>query len=136
MEEKKSKIYGLFKQFMTFGLIGGLNTLLSLGIYWVMVHLGSHYLVANAVGFVVTVAISYVLNNTITFKGEGKPEWSIRTLVKVYVSYSVTGLFLASVLLWLWTDCLGINENLAPIINLFFTIPINFWLNKVWAYNK
>jgi len=126
----------ILKQFVEFGLVGGANTLLSLVIYWLVVHFGGHYLLANGLGFIITVAISYVLNNTITFKGEGKPEWSFKTLLKVYVSYSVTGLFLASALLWIWTDCCGINENLAPIINLFFTIPINFLLNKLWAYKK
>ena len=101
-----------------------------------MVYLGGHYLLANAIAFAITVFISYVLNNIFTFKGEGKAEWSLRTLFKVYVSYSITGLFLTSILLWVWTDCLGINENIAPIINLFFTIPLNFLLNKFWAYKK
>lgn len=136
---EKSKMQTLIeyiKQFISFGLIGGLNTILSLGIYWLVVYLGGHYLLANAIAFAITVFISYVLNNIFTFKGEGKAEWSLRTLFKVYVSYSITGLFLTSILLWVWTDCLGINENVAPIINLFFTIPLNFLLNKFWAYKK
>jgi putative flippase GtrA len=136
---EKSKMQTLIeyiKQFISFGLIGGLNTILSLGIYWLVVYLGGHYLLANAIAFAITVFISYVLNNIFTFKGEGKAEWSLRTLLKVYVSYSITGLFLTSILLWVWTDCLGINENIAPIINLFFTIPLNFLLNKFWAYKK
>lgn len=136
---EKSKMQTLIeyiKQFISFGLIGGLNTILSLGIYWLVVYLGGHYLLANAIAFAITVFISYVLNNIFTFKGEGKAEWSLKTLFKVYVSYSITGLFLTSILLWVWTDCLGINENIAPIINLFFTIPLNFLLNKFWAYKK
>ncbi len=135
-KSKMQTLIGYIKQFISFGLIGGLNTILSLGIYWLVVYLGGHYLLANATAFAITVLISYVLNNIFTFKGEGKAEWSLRTLFKVYVSYSITGLFLTSILLWVWTDCLGINENIAPIINLFFTIPLNFLLNKFWAYKK
>lgn len=136
---EKSKMQTLIeyvKQFISFGLIGGLNTILSLGIYWLVIYRGGHYLLANAIAFAITVFISYVLNNIFTFKGEGKAEWSLKTLFKVYVSYSITSLFLTSFLLWIWTDCLGINENIAPIINLFFTIPLNFLLNKIWAYKN
>ena len=93
-------------------------------------------MVGNAVAFFITVAISYVLNNIFTFKGEGKAEWSFKNLIKVYISYGLTGLLLNTFLLMLWIDWLGINENIAPIINLFFTIPLNFLLNKFWAYNK
>lgn len=124
------------KQFVSFGLIGGLNTLLALGIYWLVVYLGGHYLLGSAVGFVITVAISYVLNNLYTFKGDEKPDWSLKKLLKVYVSYALTGLILNNFLLWLWIDVIGINKNIAPVINLFFTIPLNFLLNKLWAYKK
>jgi glycosyltransferase involved in cell wall biosynthesis/putative flippase GtrA len=136
---KKNKIQTLteyIKQFISFGLIGGLNTILSLGIYWLVIYLGGHYLVGSVLGFVITVAISYVLNNLFTFKGDAKPEWSLRTLIKVYASYALTGLILHNILLLLWVEALGINENLAPILNLFFTIPLNFILNKLWAYKK
>lgn len=136
---KKNKIQTLteyIKQFISFGLIGGLNTILSLGIYWLVIYLGGHYLVGSVLGFVITVAISYVLNNLFTFKGDEKPEWSFKTLIKVYASYALTGLILHNILLLLWVEALGINENLAPILNLFFTIPLNFILNKLWAYKK
>ncbi len=133
---EKKTLVEYIKQFISFGLIGGLNTILSLGIYWLIVNLGGHYMVGNAVAFFITVAISYVLNNIFTFKGEGKAEWSIKNLLKVYISYGLTGLLLNTFLLMLWIDWLGINENLAPIINLFFTIPLNFLLNKFWAYKK
>ncbi len=132
----KKTLIEYIKQFVSFGLIGGLNTLLSLGIYWLVIYLGGHYLVGSVLGFVITVAISYVLNNLFTFKGDEKPVWSLKNLVKVYVSYALTGLILNNILLWLWIDVLGINQNLAPVINLFLTIPLNFLLNKFWAYRK
>lgn len=135
-EVKEKGLTKVLKQFIGFGLVGALNTFLGLGIYWVAVHLGAHYFVANAIGFVITVAVSYVLNNLFTFRDGEKAVWSFKILLKVYASYSVTGLFLNSILLWLWVDMIGLNENIAPVLNMVFTIPINFFLNKVWAYNK
>lgn len=125
-------------EFVKFGIVGGINTVLNLVIYWICIWLGIHYLAANATGFVITVAISYVLNNIFTFRPTDgrKAEWSLRTLFKVYLSYFLTGMVLNSLLLWFWNDLIGINENLAPVLNLFLTVPINYLLNKLWAYRK
>lgn len=124
-------------QFIKFGFVGGINTILSYGIYYVLcIIMGLNYLLSQGIAWFITVFISYVLNNMMTFSDGGKSEWSIRNLVKVYISYSVTGLFLATFLSWIWVDLLSINKALAPIINLFFTIPLNFLLNKYWAYAK
>lgn len=133
----KNKVIAIGKQFLSFGMVGGINTILGLMIYWICVNVGIHYLIANTVGFVITVAVSYVLNNIFTFKDAGKKtSWSFRILMKVYVSYFLTGMLLNSILLWFWNDFIGINKNLSPILNLFVTIPLNFVLNKLWAYKK
>ncbi len=130
----KNRVCVLIKQLLSFGFVGGIITLLSLLIYWGCIHVGIHYEIANAFGFVVTVALAYVLNNRLTFRSNTEVRWSFKALLKTYASYSVTGLFMASGLLWLWTHMFGINENYAPLLNLFFTIPINFVLNKFWVF--
>lgn len=133
----KDRVIAMGKQFLSFGTVGAINTVLSLMIYWACVRAGIHYLIANTVGFIITVAVSYVLNNIYTFKDVGKqPSWSFRTLLKVYISYFLTGMFINSILLWFWNDFIGINKNLSPVLNLFVTIPLNFVLNKLWAYKK
>jgi putative flippase GtrA len=57
-----------------------------------------------------------------------------QALAKTYVSYSFTGLFLNSILLILWVKVLGISEYIAPIINLLVSVPLNFIINKFWAF--
>ena len=118
-------------------MVGAVNTILGLAIYWICVSFGIHYLIANTIGFIITVAISYVLNNLFTFKdNEGKRDWSLITLLKVYASYFLSGMILNSVLLWFWNDYIGINDKISPVLNLFVTIPLNFVLNKMWAYRR
>lgn len=124
-------------QFLRFGIIGAINSILNILIYWVCIYLGVHYFIANAVGFVITVAISYVLNNKYTFSEKGiSTEWSLRKLMRAYASYFVTGILLNSFLLWIWNERLGIDVNLAPVLNLFITVPLNFFINKFWVYRK
>ena len=127
---------GICKQLIKFGLVGGIITGLSLVIFWTCIWGGIHYQIANVIGFVITVAISYILNNMYTFEDDSRTEWSWIALIKVYASYSITGIFLSAFLLWLWTDILEINVNIAPLLNLCFTIPINFILNKFWVYKR
>ena len=53
-----------------------------------------------------------------------------------YVSYAFTSLFLSEVLLLLWVECLGINEYVAPVLNLLVTVPLNFFIQKYWAFKN
>lgn len=131
----KWKIRALFRQFVKFGIVGVTNTIISYVIYAAMVYAGCHYLVASVTSFVISVAWSFYWNNRMVFtmaKGETRSLW--RSLVKTYMSYALTGLVLANVLLFLEIDILGLNAYIAPIINLVITVPINFYLNKNWAF--
>ena len=128
----RERIKTLAKQIISFGIVGLIMTSISLAIYWAGVRLGVHYLIANAMGFVISVAIGYVLNNTFTFRENGNHvAWSFAALFKMYASYFFTGIILNSVLLWFWNDYVGINENISPIINLVVTIPLNFFFEQI-----
>jgi len=89
-----------------------------------------------------------------------------KVLLKTYASYAFSGLFLTAVLLYVWVDVVHVGEyikplienyfmwvpiissklvaltnndlavTLAPILNMFITIPINFVINKFWAYRQ
>lgn len=126
----------MIKQFIKFGIVGGINTVLSYAIYYIGIKLGINYILCNAIAFAITVFISYMLNGMFVFQGEDKWRFDFLALLKVYASYSVTSLFLSSALLGLEVELLHIPEEIGPILNLFVTIPINFLLNKFWAYRK
>lgn len=69
---KNPDIMKLIWQFFKFSLTGSIVTFFSLIIYWLCIYLDISYVIANAIGFVITVAISYILNNTFTFTNKGK----------------------------------------------------------------
>ena len=125
----------LLTQFIKFGIVGGINAIISYSIYMLCIYLGMHYLLCNGFAFVISVFSSYCLNGKFVFKKSEQGERSAwKSLVKVYASYSITGIFLNSILLILWIDLLGVPKFLAPILNMCIGIPINFLLNKCWAY--
>lgn len=132
-------------QFIKFGIVGVSNTLISYVLYSgglivfreACLFGQADYLIAQIVAFVVSVAWSFYWNNKFVFKMEAGKKRSIwKALLKTYISYSFTGLFLSSILLILWVQIFRISEFIAPIINLLITVPLNFIINKFWAFKQ
>ena len=122
-------------QFIKFGIVGASNTLIAYVIYSICVYLGIHYLLANALGFFISVLNAYYWSDRFVFKkGEGEARSAIWTLAKTYIAYGSTGLLLASVLLYLYVDKLHISEYIAQLLVLVITIPLNFIINKFWSF--
>ena len=130
-------------QFIKFGIVGVSNTVISYILYALTllalqkanIFPKIDYLLAQIVAFVLSVLWSFFWNNKYVFAvGEGRTRNTFHALIKTYVSYSFTGLFLNSLLLILWVKVLGISEFIAPIINLLISVPLNFIINKFWAF--
>ena len=147
-------------QFIKFGLVGVCNTIVSYVIYslcYYMFHMNVH--ASNAMRFLISIFVAYLLQNRFVFNdsedGDGRIWWKV--LIKTYVSYGFSGLILTEILMFLWFNIIHIDQcfhgvvgiffrygwdisaknfavSIAPIINMFFTVPINFCINKFWAY--
>ena len=135
--KNKEEIKKAIIQFMKFGTIGAINTVLSYAITngaYYLLHL--HEQISNIIAFVITVFISFMLNGKFVFT-ENKEERNFwKSLLKVYASYSVTGVFLTAILLYIEEEIIGIPHYIATLMNLVVTVPINFILNKFWAYKE
>lgn len=134
-KELTEKKWRRILQFFKFGLIGVSSTVINYGCYLILISLNVQYVIANVIGFTISVINSFLWNNHFVFKaqeGEQKP-WYI-VLTKVFLSYSITGLFLNNIILIVWVDLLHLPKALGPLAALI-TIPINFLMNKLWAYN-
>lgn len=134
-----------FMQFVKFGLVGVSNTVISyllytfslLGMRAVHIFPTWDYFIAQIIAFILSVLWSFFWNNKFVFMLEDGEERSLwKVLLKTYVSYSFTGLFLNSVLIVLWVQVLHISEFIAPIINLLISVPVNFIINKFWAFKN
>ena len=122
---------GLLKQFVKFGLVGVSNTLLSLAIYYLLVMLDVNFILANGVAFVLSVLNAYYWNNRFVFRKSTSGH--LRPLIRTYLTYGITFL-LGTGLLYLMVVQMGISKMIAPLLNLIITIPLNFIINKYWAF--
>lgn len=125
-------IFIRMEQFIKFAIVGCSNTIINLAVYYLCIYLGVHYLIAYTLGFLVSVCNAFYWNNKYVFKN--KQEQSImKAFIKVLASYGFT--FLLSIaLMSLLVEILNVSSYIAPILKMVITIPLNFFLNKIWAF--
>ena len=93
------KLVDLIKQFIKFGIVGAINTVLSYAITNLSFYiLNLHAQLSNTIAFIITVFISFLLNGKYVFKAEKQNFW--KSLIKVYASYTITELFLTALLIY------------------------------------
>lgn len=126
---------GSIEQLLKFGLVGVFNTLISLAIYYAFVCFDEGlYLVGNVVGWIVSVANAFFLNDHFVFKNEKRGiNTQLKKVAKTYLSYGATFL-LNTLLLYLEVDTLSWSPVMCPVLNLLATVPANFVLNKFWTF--
>lgn len=120
------------EKFIKFGLVGIVNTAITMIIFNILHFMGVNYIVANSIGYIGGMANSYLWNNKWVFKSESK---DVSTVVKfIIVNLIVMGI--NNVLLILLVNKIGIATVIAQVIALVITTIINFLGNKLWTFNK
>ena len=124
-------------QFIKFGIVGVSNTIISYLVYYLFVRMGFHYIIASIFGFIIGVLNAFFWNNKYVFKSEtGKERNIVFSLLKMYISYGFSGLFLQNLLLFILIELLFVSKYIAPLFCLFITVPLNFLLNRHWTFKE
>ena len=129
-------------QVILFALVGFSSALVNLGVYnlalWLLRLLGLFpgidFLIAQFLGFVISVGWAFWFNRRYVFRTPGAP-WK-DSLIKVYITYSITGIGLSSLLSLLWIYVLDIPKEIVTVLNDTLCFPVNFLLNKYWSFKK
>lgn len=120
------------EQFIKFAIVGCSNTVINLAVYYFCIYVGIYYLIAYTAGFLVSVTNAFYWNNKFVFKNK-KEKSIVKAFLKVLASYGFS-FILSIILMSVMVEALGISSLVAPILKMIITIPINFLLNKVWAF--
>ncbi len=128
MNNWKEKIKQIFK----FSLVGILNTAICLGIYYFLLFCGVNYLIAYTFGFLGSVINSFCFNKKFVFV-QKQEQRVIVLFIKVFLSYLFSFGF-SLLLMYILVNVLRIPSVIAPILKMIVVIPINFVLNKFWAF--
>jgi len=109
------------KQFLTFGIIGACNTVISQGLYMVFVAASVAVGVASILGDVLSMVFSYFMNMHFTYKQ--KPSW--KSAVTFPLSY-LPGIIISALMVLLVVDTFHGPKMWAKLISLPIYIPLNF----------
>jgi putative flippase GtrA len=116
------------REFIRFILVGGVNTLITFGIYALLL-LVMPYLVAYTTTYVIGIFFSYLLNTRFVFKGSFGIKKALQYPLVYLVQYLV-GL----VALYILVDNFNINRLLASPLIILVTIPVTFLMSR-WIIN-
>jgi putative flippase GtrA len=112
----------LNSEFAWFLVVGGINTVITLGIYWVANWVMSYQL-AYGLSYLVGIVVSYVLNSWWVFKQALSWQKFMQYPLVYVVQYGVGALILHGLVEWF-----SISQDLSPMIVVILTIPLTFVL--------
>ena len=119
----------LKKPFIIYLFTGGLNTLISLGIYSLMLKLGVNYLLSSSVTYVFGIIEGYILSSLFVFKHKIK----LFGLIKYSGVYGIS-FILNFILIYLTVSFLGMNKIIAQIIVTAILTILNYTLIKILVF--
>jgi putative flippase GtrA len=112
------------RRFLRFFLSGGLNTVITYGIYLLLLQ-QLPYQISYTIAYVTGIVISYTLNRFFVFQ-KHRGLQSILLFPFVYIIQYGTGLLI----LWLWIDIALLNAKIAPLVVIFVTLPLTYVLSR------
>jgi putative flippase GtrA len=130
----------LIIQFITFNIVGLLNTAVDFLMYTVLVWFGTYYLLAQVIAYGAGMINSFVLNSRYTFSKGGSTaggtkklsmSLSVRFIVWNGILLGVTLLLLAALTQW-WEW----NELAAKAIVTAVAVMLNFYGSKKWVFTS
>lgn len=161
-------------QFVLFFFVGSLNFFIRQAVFTICSCFIENEYICNFIGFTAAVISTYFINGTFIFKkheGEKRVWWKV--MGRLYIAYAFTGLFLTTVLLWLFITKINLSQympdfissinltdkmpaldaslakkgndmtayqwiakQLSSVITILIITPMNFVVNKYWAYKK
>ncbi|GAB3307717.1 GtrA family protein [Luteimonas notoginsengisoli] len=108
-----------------FVIAGGINTLLTLALYWLLLA-WFEYRVAYTISFVAGIVSGFALNTYAVFR----VPWSWMRLL-AFPSVHAVNYVVGLAIVWLSVRVFGIDERLAPVVAAVAIIPLNFMMTRL-----
>lgn len=125
----------LIKQLFFFGIVGVICFFVDFGILTLLTEVaGLHYLLSAAISFSVSCIVNYFLSMKLVFVRKEELKRSLEFFL--FVLFSVLGLGLTVLLMWLGTDIMGINYKICKVLSTIIVMVFNFVTKKLTISRK
>ena len=126
-----------YKEPILYIIFGVLTTLVNIVVYFCfndILHV--HYLVSNAIAWVLSVLFAFVTNKLFVFESKSLQCLQVmRELGGFVAARGATGV-LDMVLMWLLVDVIVMDEMFAKILVNVLVIVLNYVASKLWIFRK
>lgn len=125
------------RELFLYGVFGALSTILDIGLFLLFANvLNIHYLIANAVAWVIAVIFSFLANKYYVFRSKSfKKEIWMKEAAEFFGARGLAcGVDMGG--MYLLVSIIGINKNYAKLIVTFIVIVINYILSKFWIFKN
>ena len=127
---KKLKNIFFTKEFFTFLIVGGINTINGIVFSYVYsLFLGVN--VSFVLGYVTAMTISYILNSTLVFK----EDMGVIKYIKFCISY-IPNFIIQNIFVLIFYNMLHWNKLIVFALSAIVGVPVTFIIMKFFAFNK
>ena len=131
LEKKKQLIF----QFIKFGIVGVIGTLIDIGILnYLHQHFGISVYLAATVAFVVAVINNFLFNKYWTFKNEAGYQSKSHVQFIQFIFISIVGLLINLGIMYLLIEYFDFWFNWAKLAAIIVVLFWNFIANKLWTF--
>lgn len=116
----------LINQVFKFGIVGGIAFLIDYGVFALLTVLGMHYLLAQVISFIISLAFNYWASIKWVFDAKKQ---TYKEIV-IFIVLSVIGLGLQELLLFIGVDKLHVHELITKLFATAVVMVYNFITRK------
>ena len=133
------KFYNKYKEIINYLIVGGLTTVVSLGVYYLCVltflnpQISWQLQIANIISWIAAVSFAYFTNRTFVF--ESKAANIRKEATSFFVSRVGTLLLDMGIMFWAVTIC-GVNDKVAKLIVQVVVTIGNYVLSKFFVFKN
>ena len=124
----------VFVQLLRYVVVGGIAFVVDFGLLWLLTErCGLHYLLSATISFVAGLVVNYLMSLAWVF-GQSKMQSRWGEFL-IYAAIGVIGLGLNNLLLWLFTDKIGLYYLLSKIVTAALVMLWNFFARRLLFKN-
>lgn len=120
------------KEIVSYVFVGGMTTLVNYVVYFLLLKIHSHWLIANSISWIFAVLFAYYTNKRYVFK-------STNDVKKEFISFILLRfmtLLIENICLYLLIDLLNLQPMISKVCVSFITILSNYILCKFKIFKE
>ena len=123
------------KQFIIFAIVGVSNTAVDFIIFWLLIQLSVHYIIANIVAYSMGMLNSYIWNNAITFRSNDRHRdiIAVKRMIR-FIIWNGCMLLVSSMLIYAVIEFAQWHALISKLVVTIVILMIQFIGSKKWVF--